>query len=213
MDGHSIVGPLLRDYSMSMCRYKWTCRPHPSLQAREWCTKRARNTGNVLAPLEHQYYTARWSKQVCNGRKQLPRLSLCEKLGCPTCVVICGPVTFSLHSNVDTIVMVSLNRYDREISGWRHGGPLCWKGLRRTLYSIIIIAIRCMHQGLRKGRKGDVHVPFNMKNGPLEWGSMEQLDSKCMNHVGTRWVHVGFSLQHYSPIHKNYNILLTYLME
>ena len=55
--------------------------------------------------------------------------SLHEMLGSLACIVS-QPATISLRSNVDTIVLLSLNRYVREqllslSLRWRLGGPAC----------------------------------------------------------------------------------------
>ena len=62
-----------------------TCRPHPSLQASAWWTKRARKTGDVS--LRSNDDTIVPNDLNRHDRKQLPRLSLCERLSSPACVV------------------------------------------------------------------------------------------------------------------------------
>ena len=100
---------------MSMRRYKRTCRPHPSLQASAWWTKRAINTGDVS--LRSNDDTIVPNDLNRHDRKQLPRLSLRERLGNVVQLVYslaAGQWRSSLRSNVYAVVLVSLIRYDRE---------------------------------------------------------------------------------------------------
>ena len=101
---------------MSMCRYKWTCSSHPSLQASAWWTKRARRLATLS--LCSNVDTIVLDDLNRYDRKQLPHLSLHKRLGnvVQLAYSLVGQRRFSLRSNVDSIyiVLVSLNRYDRE---------------------------------------------------------------------------------------------------
>ena len=111
---------------MSMCRYKWTCRPHPSLQASAWWTKRARKTGNISLCSKDDTIVPNHLNR--HDRKQLPLLSLRRRLG-NVVQLAYSQWRSSLHSNVNAMVLVPIKTGMTENS-WatrfaRLSGPAC----------------------------------------------------------------------------------------
>ena len=160
--------PLLK--CMSIRRYKRTCRPHPSLQASAWWTKRARKTGDIS--LHSNDDTIVPNDLNRHDRKQLPRLSLRERLGnvVQLAYSLAGQWHSSLRSNVDAMVLVSLNRYDRE--QFNKTEPLASLDSVAQLASAMATFSLCSNVDSILAREARARCGRGRPSRPWAWGAM-----------------------------------------